>query len=63
MSAFTPSYPFQTTPWQSQIEKSSSFIFFPKAYSNYPNTVMALTQALTSANQYNKEALEHSSIV
>ena len=60
MSAFTPLYPFQTTPWQSQIEKSSSFIFFPKAYSNYPNTVMALTQALTSANQYNKEALEHS---
>lgn len=60
MSAFTPSYPVNTTPWEKSTSSNQDFFFFTNAYANFPNTVMAVTQALTSANQYNKKQLSHS---
>lgn len=57
MKAFTPSYPYDTTPWETRIVSAPDFIFFPSAYSNFSNTVMALTQVLTSSNQYNGQTL------
>lgn len=58
MSAFNNSYPTDTTPWEKAQKASPDFIFFDKAYANFPNTVMAVTQALTSSNQYNKVPLK-----
>ena len=57
MKAFTPSYPYDTTPWETKMVSAPDFIFFPSAYSNFSNTVMALTQVLTSSNQYNGQTL------
>lgn len=59
MSAFNDSYPRNTTPWEKSQKANVDFIFFDKAYANFPNTVMAVTQALTSSNQYNKLPLEN----
>lgn len=53
MPAFTPEYPWETTPWESSVKGTKGFYFFPQAYSCFSNTVMALSQALTSSNQYN----------
>lgn len=53
MSAFYDSYPINTTPWEKEMVKNDNFIFFKNAYSCFSNTVMAVTQALTSSNQYN----------
>lgn len=58
MSAFNDVYPTDTTPWEKAQKASPDFIFFDKAYANFPNTVMAVTQALTSSNQYNKVPLK-----
>jgi heptose-I-phosphate ethanolaminephosphotransferase len=55
MSAFNPSYPENTTPWEATETTNPDFFFPSHAYSNYPNTVMALTQALTNVNQYENE--------
>lgn len=57
MRAFTREYSFDTTPWETAMRNSTQFVFFPQAYSNFPNTIMSLTQALTSANQYNGDSL------
>lgn len=57
MQTFNEDYPYQTTPWEMRMKMSSDFIFFPFAYSNFSNTVMALTQVLTSSNQYNDQPL------
>lgn len=59
MSAFNDSYPNNTTPWEKTQKASPDFIFFDKSYANFPNTVMAVTQALTSSNQYNKVPLKN----
>lgn len=53
MQAFNPTYPEQTTPWESSKTTDANFFFSFNAYSNYPNTVMALSEALTNVNQYN----------
>lgn len=58
MSAFNSSYSRDTTPWEKAQKANADFIFFDKAYANFPNTVMAVTQALTSSNQYNKLPLK-----
>ncbi|MCH3950267.1 MAG: phosphoethanolamine transferase [Acidaminococcus sp.] len=58
MSAFT-SMDCDTTPWERSKSKDSQFYFFPHSYANFPNTIMALTQALTSVNQYNHEPISH----
>jgi heptose-I-phosphate ethanolaminephosphotransferase len=53
MQAFTPSYPEKTTPWESSEITNPNFFFSFKSYSNYPNTALALSEALTNVNQYN----------
>ena len=58
MSAFAPT-PVDTTPWEARMKQDPDFYFYPNAYSNFPNTVMAVTQALTSANQYNRKPLKY----
>ena len=50
----------ETTPWESSIRRTDGFFFFPQAYSNFSNTVMALSQSLTSSNQYNNMPLGES---
>lgn len=59
MSAFADT-PENTTPWEKSHRQDQCFFFYPHAYSNFPNTVMAITQALTSANQYNRKPLKYS---
>ena len=53
MSSFNSELKENTTPWERSMRRSGRFIFFDKAYSNFSNTVMALSHALTSVNQYN----------
>lgn len=57
MHAFNENYPHRTTPWETRMKMTPDFIFFSSAYSNFSNTVMALTQVLTSSNQYNEQSL------
>lgn len=59
MKAFTPAYPYQTTPWLSSEAGTPDFALGYKAYSSFPNTLMSLSYALTSANQYGDMSLEH----
>ena len=40
------------------MKQNPNFFFYPNSYANFPNTVMAVTQALTSANQYNRVPLK-----
>lgn len=60
MSSFNPQYTQNTTPWELSKRDDNNFYFFDKAYANFPNTVMAVTQALTSSNQYNDIPLKDS---
>ena len=60
MSSFNSHCSSNTTPWELSKHDDSNFIFFDKAYANFPNTVMAVTQALTSSNQYNDIPLKDS---
>lgn len=55
MSAFCPSQPWETTPWETQMrnQKDSGFVFFPNAYSCAMQTVPSLERVLTERNQYN----------
>jgi heptose-I-phosphate ethanolaminephosphotransferase len=57
MSAFSPTAT-NTTPWEKQVREHPHFYFFPNAYSNFPNTIMAVTLALTNVNQYNELPME-----
>lgn len=57
MSAFAP-ISFDSTPWERAMKQNPNFFFYPNSYANFPNTVMAVTQALTSANQYNRVPLK-----
>lgn len=59
MQAFTPSYPEKTTPWESEMTASPDFFFTRKAYANFPTTVMSLSFALTSTNQYSDGSLKN----
>ena len=59
MQAFTPSYPENTTPWESEMSKSPDFFFARKGYANFPTTVMSLSFALTSTNQYGDPSLKN----
>lgn len=59
MSAFSETSR-NTTPWEKEKSTDSNFMFFNKAYSNFPNTVMAVTEALTNSNQYNALPLSDS---
>lgn len=59
MKAFTPDYRENNTPWLSAMAKTPDFALGYKAYSNFPNTLMSLSYALTSANQYGDNDLRH----
>lgn len=64
MQAFNENYKFPTTPWLSKMKNKDNFILFPNAFSNYANTVIALTNALTEINQYNdKKFVESCSVI
>lgn len=60
MSAFNSSLSKDTTPWEKEMRNNKDFAFFDKSFANFPNTVMAVTQALTSSNQYNNIPLKDS---
>lgn len=59
MKAFSPEFPYETTPWETSVKNTSDFIFHDQAYACFPNTIMALTQALTNSNQYNQLELKN----
>lgn len=46
-------YEYNTTPWLESIKKEQNLILFPNAYACKDQTVPALENALTEANQYN----------
>ena len=54
MSSFNTNMKYNTTPWELEQKNSLNFIFLNLAYSNYPNTNMSLSKALTQSNQYNE---------
>lgn len=59
MKAFTPDYPEETTPWLSEMAGSPDLFLHRLAYSNFPNTLISLSYAMTSANQYGDSSFEH----
>ncbi|KXB88153.1 arylsulfatase [Veillonella sp. DNF00869] len=54
MSSFNTNMKYNTTPWELEQKNNLNFIFLNLAYSNYPNTNMSLSKALTQSNQYNE---------
>lgn len=58
MKAFTPSCKEDTTPWLTAEKESKNFYLFDNAYSNFPQTVEALSMFLTGRNQYNGKSVE-----
>lgn len=58
MSAYD--YGRDTTPWLRSQRGNGRFVFWENAYSNYPNTVFSLSQALTAKSQYDDRILEQS---
>lgn len=56
MKAFTPSYQYDTTPWESyERTHNKNFVFFDKAYSSYVQTEVSLSRALTERSQYTEK--------
>lgn len=53
MSLYTMNREENTTPWELSLLENPNVVRVKKAYSNFSNTVMALTYALTAKNQYN----------
>ena len=58
MSAYD--YGRDTTPWLRSQRGNGRFVFWENAYSNYPNTIFSLSQALTAKSQYDDRILEQS---
>ena len=54
MSSFNTNMKYNTTPWELEQKNNLNFTFLNLAYSNYPNTNMSLSKALTQSNQYNE---------
>lgn len=66
MKAYTPSFPYDDTPWLSDkfANDSSNFLKFDNVYSSWSQTVPVLQRALTEQSQYNgKEFFDSASIV
>ena len=64
MKAFTPSFPFDNTPWLSRQAEDPDFLLFRNVYSSWSQTVPTLQRALTEQSQYNeKEFYESASII
>lgn len=60
MKAYSPSYPSDTTPWMTSTASDPGYFLFGRAYSNFPQTIPALSMYLTSSNQYNGQDLADS---
>ena len=64
MKAFTPSFPYDDTPWMSAQAGNPDYIQFYNAYSSWSQTVPVLQRALTEQSQYNdKEFFNSNSII
>lgn len=64
MKVYTPSFPYDDTPWQDKESHNKDFIFFNHAYSSYVQTVPTLERALSERNQYDdKPFLESANIL
>lgn len=64
MKAYTPSVPYDNTPWLQQRMQDPDFVVFQNVYSCWVQTVPVIERALTEESQYNdKHFLESSSIL
>lgn len=66
MKAYTPSFPYEDTPWLSEkfAKDEENFLKFDNAYSSWSQTVPVLQRALTEQSQYNgKEFFDSASII
>lgn len=52
MRAYQPSYPYDNTPWLSQMKSNPNMLLFSNAYSCYSLTKIALGCGFTEASQY-----------
>ncbi len=52
MKVYNPAFPYEDTPWQSEMAQTNQFMLFNHAYSSYVQTVPTLERALTERNQY-----------
>ncbi len=60
MKAFNANYDRETTPWLSQMLAEDNTVLLKNSFSTFPQTIAALSFALTSYNQYNGQKLEDS---
>jgi len=64
MKAYTPSFPFDDTPWLGARMKDPDFVVFRHVYSCWSQTVPVLQRALTEQSQYNdKEFYNSTSLI
>ena len=63
MKAYTPSFPYDDTPWLSQCMEDPDFVVFRHAYSCWTQTVPVLQRALTEQSQYNGKEFFHSTSI
>ncbi len=56
MKAYTPTVPYENTPWLEQCMKSPRFVVFDNVYSSWVQTVPVLERALTEESQYNNKS-------
>ncbi len=64
MKAYTPSVPYDNTPWLEKCMQNPYFTVFHNVYSSWVQTVPVLERALTEESQYNdKEFIESTSLI
>ena len=64
MKAYTPSIPYEDTPWLEQRMQDPDFVVFNNAYSCWVQTVQVLQRALTEQSQYNdKQFYDSTSVI
>ena len=64
MKAYTPTFPYDDTPWLAARMKDPDFVVFRHAYSCWSQTVPVLQRALTEQSQYNdKEFYNSTSLI
>lgn len=64
MKAYTPTFPYDDTPWLAARMEDPDFVVFRHAYSCWSQTVPVLQRALTEQSQYNdKEFYDSTSLI
>ena len=64
MKAYTPTFPYDDTPWLAARMEDPDFVVFRHAYSCWSQTVPVLQRALTEQSQYNdKEFYNSTSLI